>query len=357
LLTIPLLGAAGLSFLLLRRLEPWKKQHSRRRGSKTNEANQQALAMRAAYDKMFADFGQSGLDMAAIESMRPWYHGLDVPGLMPWPKLYPQVTPPLPIDAVRLLVLPYEECPTLAATAAAAAADIAKLLSSGVPGIKIFLNARTNLHCTIFHTSHPSDLRPASSTAAGAGHVVAAPSDQGGQGKASNHTGSVQHPQPTQQQQQQQQQAPLRTATDFELQRENDLVARCVATAQPPRLKFERLVLAPSGVLLMTWTDPDGHIPALRSHLRETFPHASARQAKINDSSLLQIVMSSKRGQASIVEQRSFSSPFDVPSKCRQKSSTAPFYELSCPHSFLPFWCKPSRSVVTSGLASLQAKR
>eukprot|EP00983_Pelagomonas_calceolata_P108100 1159418-Pelagomonas_calceolata.AAC.1 len=46
--------------------------------------------MRAAYDKMFADFGQSGLDMAAIESMRPWYHGLDVPGLMPWPKLYPQ---------------------------------------------------------------------------------------------------------------------------------------------------------------------------------------------------------------------------------------------------------------------------
>jgi len=31
-------------------------------------------------------------------------------------------------------------------------------------------------------------------------------------------------------------------------------------------------------VYVCRWTDPDGHIPALRSHLKETFPNASKRQ-------------------------------------------------------------------------------
>jgi hypothetical protein len=47
--------------------------------------------MQAAYHKMHSDFGARGLDMKAVESMRPWYFGVDSPGQMPWPKMYAQV--------------------------------------------------------------------------------------------------------------------------------------------------------------------------------------------------------------------------------------------------------------------------
>lgn len=49
-----------------------------------------------------------------------------------WPKHYDQMNPPFPHDSVRILVVPLDSCPPLAAMAAAAAARVAALLPEGV---------------------------------------------------------------------------------------------------------------------------------------------------------------------------------------------------------------------------------
>lgn len=51
-------------------------------------------------------------------------------GDLPWPKRYAQLDEPLPPNAVRLLVVPFEDVPALVSKAAAAAADVAAVLPS-----------------------------------------------------------------------------------------------------------------------------------------------------------------------------------------------------------------------------------
>lgn len=225
--------------------------------------------MKAAYERMSTQFGAQGLDMGAVESMAPWwvrstagagrlqgtlpqghdgtwetpgsavgacrppppahaprvhrYHNLDASASPPWPKRYEHVHPPLPDQAVRLLVLPLECCPLLASAGAAAAAEVARLLP---PGTKVFLNAQPNFHCTIFHTSHPADVFNAAVASASSSSSAGSTAAAGAR--------------------------PPPAATAPQLQRELEGVAACVAAAAPPRLRFERLVMAPTGVLLMT---------------------------------------------------------------------------------------------------------
>ena len=76
---------------------------------------------------------------------------------MPWPKRYEAFPEPLPPRAVRLLVIPLEGSASLAAAGAAIAKDALKALPASS---KVFSNSRTHYHCTVWHTSHPSDTRP-----------------------------------------------------------------------------------------------------------------------------------------------------------------------------------------------------
>ncbi|GFH19403.1 uncharacterized protein HaLaN_16345 [Haematococcus lacustris] len=67
-------------------------------------------------------------------------------------------------------------------------------------------------------------------------------------------------------------------------------MAACVAAAQQPLLQLDRVVLARTGTLLMTWRDETGAVTGLRQALRRTFPGACAKQANIIHTSLLRIL-------------------------------------------------------------------
>jgi hypothetical protein len=134
---------------------------------------QQQALMCSIYEGMSAGLAEKGLDASAIVPITPWFHGLrgfddddvdddgqglqeqravsdcpseraphDAPGQchnLPqqhcvgavWPKRYVDMRPAFPEGAVRLLVVPLEDCPSLAAAGAAAASRIAALLPTG----------------------------------------------------------------------------------------------------------------------------------------------------------------------------------------------------------------------------------
>lgn len=85
---------------------------------------------------------------------------------------------------------------------------------------QVFCNARANYHVTVFHTSYPSDQRPS-------------PLLPGGGAAAAGD-------------------AP-RSPTAEELSAEADAVARIVSETACARLVLDRVVMATSGTLLLTW--------------------------------------------------------------------------------------------------------
>ena len=54
-------------------------------------------------------------------------------------------------------MVPLESSASLAAAGSAITKDALKALPASA---KVFSNSRTHYHCTVFHTSHPSDTRP-----------------------------------------------------------------------------------------------------------------------------------------------------------------------------------------------------
>uniref|UniRef100_A0A7R9VQP7 Uncharacterized protein n=1 Tax=Chlamydomonas euryale TaxID=1486919 RepID=A0A7R9VQP7_9CHLO len=202
---------------------------------------------------MAKKFAESGLDTAGIRSMQHLFHS--VQARLPWPKRYDDFPGgALPQHAVRLLVLPLDASPSLTAVASVVTRDVRAALP---PEASVFCNARSNYHVTVFHTSHPTDQRP--SPRAPGGGVAA-----GG--------------------------APSRAPTAAELAEEADVVAACVARVASPRLVLDRVVMAASGTLLLTWVDPTGNVAALRESLHAAFPGACTKQARIIHSSLLRVL-------------------------------------------------------------------
>lgn len=55
-------------------------------------------------------------------------------------------------------------------------------------------------------------------------------------------------------------------------------------------LQLERVLLASSGTLLLTWTDPAGAVDDVRRLCHERFPGASAKQPNIIHTSLFRIL-------------------------------------------------------------------
>ncbi|WIA23749.1 hypothetical protein OEZ85_000427 [Tetradesmus obliquus] len=222
-------------------------------------AQQAVIELQRVYASMAAAFSAGGLDLDAIAETAAWFE-MGPPA--PWPRRYSSFLPhPLPPGSVRLVVVPLaDNCPRLASTAAAAAADILGLLP---PGRKVFSNARQNLHITVFHFSHPADTRPDSLDAcSGLAHCLAAQQGPAAAQQQGSHL----------QQQQQQQQ-----------------LGR--GDASPPfTLQFERGLLARSGVLLLTWSDPSGALARLRSTLHSSFPGACSKQSSIIHTSLFRIL-------------------------------------------------------------------
>jgi hypothetical protein len=58
------------------------------------------------------------------------------------------------------------------------------------------------------------------------------------------------------------------------LERERGISRDIAASTGPVRLLFERVVLADSGTLLLTWSNPCGKVWRMRQACREAFPGA-----------------------------------------------------------------------------------
>mmetsp|Transcript_13786 Transcript_13786/g.29733 ORF Transcript_13786/g.29733 Transcript_13786/m.29733 type:complete len:359 (-) Transcript_13786:849-1925(-) len=231
-------------------------RHSKEHALQELHLNEAAQKLVAVYQKVEDDFLHSGLNLPGIKAMQPWFHGVS-DGETPWPKRYDEFAEPLPPHAVRLLVIPLEDSPALGATAAAVTRDILQLLPASA---KHFSNARTNYHCTIFHTSHPLDTRADALLADGGVPDLSLPC------------------------------AKRRGPTSQELQQEADTVRRVAEAGPSPMLVLDRVVMANSGTLLITWTDPSGYVEDLRQRLKTAFPGATSKQASIIHTSLMRIV-------------------------------------------------------------------
>ncbi|KAI8469452.1 MAG: hypothetical protein J3K34DRAFT_522119 [Monoraphidium minutum] len=219
------------------------------------EANRKLLE---AYDSISSEFDAQGLDPAAVAALQPYFDHTDPEiATLPWPKAYTALSPPLPPRAVRLLVAPLSDnAPGLAALAARVAGECLRVVP---PGFKVFANARADLHITLFQLSQFQDSRPDTLSASG-GANASAPNEA--------------------------RPAPGRAQLEAELAAAEEVVGG----AAPLRLELERVVLARSGTLLLTWSDPGGTAAALRDRLRDRFPGASAKQPFTVHTSLWRLV-------------------------------------------------------------------
>ncbi|GBF98403.1 hypothetical protein Rsub_10468 [Raphidocelis subcapitata] len=218
------------------------------------------------YARMDEDFQSKGLDTEFVAGMAPWFGNLDsAAAALPWAKPYDALG--YPASPVRLVVAPLAGAPRLAAAAAQIAGSFLRLLP---PGTKVFTNGRSDYHITLTMISHPADPRP---------NTIAP--DGGLPGPAAAAAPAAR-----------------RGATAAELAAELEAARRVVAAAPPLELQIDRVLLARSGTLLLTWTDPTpGATAALRRALLEAFPGApAARQPDIIHSSLFRILTPAQLG-------------------------------------------------------------
>ncbi|GLC33614.1 hypothetical protein PLESTM_000092000 [Pleodorina starrii] len=234
----------------------------------TGPVTQEAKEWAALYGKMADEFAATDLNPKAIEPLKSWFHGMNAEGETPWPRKYTEFEPPLGLGAVRLLVIPLDESPVVLRIAASVTADVMRLLPEGT---KVFANARGNYHCTVFHTSQPTDPRPDPTRPDGGTDLSQEPSRR-------------------------------RLPTAAEWKREADIVRQLVAATPVPVLRLERVVQASTGVLLLTWTEvgDSSVVSDLRRRLREAFPGASTKQATIIHSSLLRVMSPGPLGREAV---------------------------------------------------------
>mmetsp|Transcript_22568 Transcript_22568/g.70036 ORF Transcript_22568/g.70036 Transcript_22568/m.70036 type:complete len:318 (-) Transcript_22568:455-1408(-) len=194
----------------------------------------------AKYAEMSKAFAAKGFDLKAITKARSNFGGFqekDWPVV--WPKKYTENG--LCFPCVRLLVIPLEPFTAFTAKAAAAARDV----MAALPRASTHMNGRSSYHITLFHTSHPDQVRPRPLVrGGGVGPDIKYPQEPEG----------------------------------FDLQKEHAEVARTTAAAEGPVLRLERITMTPSGTLLALWTEVGESIDGLRRTLRRNFPGAPTVQ-------------------------------------------------------------------------------
>lgn len=125
--------------------------------------------------------------------------------------------------------------------------------------LQVFVNPPELLHITIFHTSRPNDPRPKPLDPTGGCDITQLPHLR---------------------------KAPL--AED--LSKERDIVKSIVGSTSTPCLTVHRALMAETGTLLLTWTDPCGAVSQMRKDLVSSFPGKPTSQAKIIHTSLLRVL-------------------------------------------------------------------
>ncbi|GMH44996.1 hypothetical protein BSKO_12953 [Bryopsis sp. KO-2023] len=215
----------------------------------------QALQHREQYAQMEATFAQKGFNTAGIEAIRKFYGGLG-PDETPEPLRYVNLPEKLPVNSVRLLVIPLEEFETLTLAIGQLTRAVIELLPAGT---KVFINPRALLHITLFHASHPSDPRPDPAHPTGGCDIADPPSARP---------------------------APQSDA----LLKEQQTLKQIVNSANPPQLAIHGALMADSGTLLLTWTDGTDNIKQVREAACEAFPGRPTRQTGIVHSSLFRLL-------------------------------------------------------------------
>ncbi|KAK9806058.1 hypothetical protein WJX73_010102 [Symbiochloris irregularis] len=202
------------------------------------------------YEGMQATFAKQGLDLEFIAGLRDSYQ-LDEHG-EPQPLTYAELRPSLPPATQRLVVFPLDTSAELLKQAVAATEDI--IDHALPPGTTVYTNAPSRLHITIFYLSHVEDPQPEPYKAKGSG---------------ATHSSDL---------------------NPERLQLEEETLRSAVAQFPAFSVQVDRVLLANSGTLLLTYTDPSGQMQAFRSHLRKTLPGAPKRQTNIIHTSLLRIL-------------------------------------------------------------------
>ena len=77
--------------------------------------------------------------------------------------------------------------------------------------------------------------------------------------------------------------------TDSELALELQAMQQLVASTPPPLLVLERVLLATSGTLLLTWVDPQETVEKMRTAIWERFPGSCKKQPNIIHTSLARV--------------------------------------------------------------------
>lgn len=220
----------------------------------------------SVYSRMTADFLSKGLDLSSIRTLEPWFHNVRGNPGPAFPRKYTEFEDPLPEYGARLVVVPLEDSPKLVSAAAEITQQVEAILP---PSAKVFANPPENYHVTVFHTSHPTDPRANPIDPTGGVDLTESPSDR-------------------------------RDATASEIQQELKMVKDIASKIQAPVLQLERVTMAPTGALLLTWLDVGDKLSTLRGTLQRNFPGASGRQAVIIHSTLLRIVNDEQLSKAVI---------------------------------------------------------
>jgi hypothetical protein len=232
----------------------------------TANKDQQLDPLSAKYEAMSAAFSSNGFSAADITAVSSWFSfptSGEVP--IPRPRNYSEFLPlPLPPNSVRLLVIPLESSPSIAALGAAITRDVVKAIAETSPKTIAWNNQRIFYHVTVFHTSHPRSLRPDPFDPSG-----------GVQGEQAAGKDTLNASSPS----------------DETLAREETVLRDLIALEQePPVLEIDRVLMTSGGTLIIAWVDRKGGVQQLRQKLRFSFPGASSKQSSMIHTSLTRIV-------------------------------------------------------------------
>ncbi|KAK9821690.1 hypothetical protein WJX74_008619 [Apatococcus lobatus] len=205
------------------------------------------------YESMAAQFASGGLKTQEIQQLS---RGFDLLGPKVHPFRFDQYEEPFPPAAVRLVVVPLQRQPVLMAHLTKLAAEVRAVLPTGCQS---FSNPPPRYHCTVFHTSQPSDPRPNPLAEDGGTHLSVAPAAR------PSPSGAI-------------------------LQQESKTI-QDIAAAEPPfYLEVHSIVFAASGTLLLCSTDPSGTLNHIRAKLRHAFPGHPTKQTSIAHTTLLRVL-------------------------------------------------------------------
>eukprot|EP01025_Chloroclados_australasicus_P034078 TRINITY_DN348_c0_g1_i5.p1 TRINITY_DN348_c0_g1~~TRINITY_DN348_c0_g1_i5.p1 ORF type:complete len:334 (-),score=25.96 TRINITY_DN348_c0_g1_i5:483-1484(-) len=216
------------------------------------DKGQQALAN--VYETLSTKFTEKGLNIDEIEKVQSWFEGLGTDSVNALE--YTNPSSPLPYLSNRLLAITLEDDLYICRRGT----ELIQMIKNSLPpGTDVFANKEEYFHVTLFHTSHPSDVR-------------ADPIEP---------SGGVDLTQPNHRRQE---------ATAGQLKREREEIQDVVEVSKPPKLEIDRAVMTQGGVLIICWLDRSGSIRRIRQTCRNSFPGAAKKQSQIIHTSLLRIL-------------------------------------------------------------------